>query len=232
MAVGIVVGDLEPGVAVAILPGGDAAPADNARVEVALVEQEPARFLREEGTLEVAGISAGVETVGFLLHGLRVGIFTEDDIGIIREPLASFRKRLVQITHHQVNRSSRGIAYVAFIRVAAHVEMEAGVTVVVKRAERHVAHGLKAEPHGHSLNRKGTEIQYVSFFDHSFQVFSSKFNGLTASSKFKVVQSSKVQSMAKAQKFEDLAIFQSARQLSFIKSLKSSDYRGSKHLEP
>ncbi len=62
--------------------------------------------------------------------------------------------------------------------------------------------------------------------------------------------------MAKAQKFEDLAIFQSARNLckeiyaitkvgefkkdsrfvqqihaSFIKSIKSSDYRGSKHLE-
>lgn len=120
---------MEPGVAIAILPGGDAAPADNARVEVALVEQEPAGC----------------------------------------EPLASFRKRLVQITHHQVNRPSRGITYVAFIRVAAHVEMEAGVTVVVKRAECHVACGLKAEPHGHSLNRKGFEGLKGFFGDHKFE---------------------------------------------------------------
>ena len=97
---------------------------------------------------------------------MRVGIFTEDDIGIIREPLASFRKRLVQITHHKVNRPSRGITHVAFIRVAAHVEMEAGVTVVVKGTERHVAHGREAEPHGHSLDGERAEVFKIEFVYH------------------------------------------------------------------
>lgn len=169
MAVGIVVGGLEPGVAIAILPGGDAAPADNAWVEVALVEQEPAGFLREEGTLEVAGISAGVETVGFLLHGLRVGILAEDDVGVAGQPAASVHKVLFQVLHHEVDGAAVGVADETFVRVAAHVEVEAGVTVVVKRAERHVACGLKAEPHGHSLNRKGFEGLKGFFGDHKFE---------------------------------------------------------------
>ena len=44
MAVGVVVGDLEPVDALAVAPGGEAAPADDAWVEAALVEEETACF--------------------------------------------------------------------------------------------------------------------------------------------------------------------------------------------
>ena len=57
VAVGIVVGCLEPVVAVAILPGGDAAPADDAWVEPSLVKEEPAGGRREVRTLEVTQVA-------------------------------------------------------------------------------------------------------------------------------------------------------------------------------
>ena len=44
VAVGVVVGDLEPVGALAVAPGGEAAPADDAWVEAAGVEEEVAGF--------------------------------------------------------------------------------------------------------------------------------------------------------------------------------------------
>ena len=57
VAVGIVVGRLEPVVAVAILPGGDAAPADDAWVEPSLIKEEPAGGRREIRMLKVTQVA-------------------------------------------------------------------------------------------------------------------------------------------------------------------------------
>ena len=158
IAVGIVVGRLEPVVAVAVLPGGDAAPADDAGIEVALVKEEPAGFPGKVRTLEVAQVARGIEAVGLLLHGLRVGILGEDDVGIVGEPAAGIEEVLVQVVHHQVYRAAVGIAHVALVGVLAHVEVQAGVPVVVEGTEGHVAHGMEPEPSGNSLDGECTEL--------------------------------------------------------------------------
>ena len=61
VAVGVVVGDLEPVGALAVAPGGEAAPADDAWVEAALVEEEVAGFGGEVGVVEEGGVAGGVE---------------------------------------------------------------------------------------------------------------------------------------------------------------------------
>ena len=67
VAVGVVVGDLEPVGALAVAPGGEAAPADDARVEAALVEEETACFGGEVGAVEVLLVAGGVEgELGFM----------------------------------------------------------------------------------------------------------------------------------------------------------------------
>ena len=122
--------------AIAILPGGDAAPADHTGVKMALVEEELAGGRTEVGTLEIALVARSIKPVGFLLHGLRVGILGEDDVGIVCQPLAGVHKRELQVVHHQVNGAAVGIAHIALVGVAAHIEVEAGMPVVVEGAKR------------------------------------------------------------------------------------------------
>ena len=67
MAVTVVVGDLEPVDALAVAPGGEAAPADDAWVEAALVEDEVAGGGGEVGAVEEGGVAGGVEGgLGFM----------------------------------------------------------------------------------------------------------------------------------------------------------------------
>ena len=61
MAVAVVVGDLEPFDAVAVAPGGEAAPADDTRVELSLLKEELSCCGAEVGALEEAFVAAGVE---------------------------------------------------------------------------------------------------------------------------------------------------------------------------
>lgn len=55
------VGDLQPGDAVAVAPGGEAAPADDAWVEVPDVEEKMACFGAEVGVAEVGLVAGGIE---------------------------------------------------------------------------------------------------------------------------------------------------------------------------
>ena len=55
------VGDLEPVGALAVLPGGEAAPADDAGVEAADFEEEVTGFGAQVGVLEEGGVAGGVE---------------------------------------------------------------------------------------------------------------------------------------------------------------------------
>jgi hypothetical protein len=68
VAVGVEVGDLEPVGALAVLPGGEAAPADDAGVETADFEEEVAGFGAEVGVLEEGGVAGNV-WVAELLSG-------------------------------------------------------------------------------------------------------------------------------------------------------------------
>ena len=66
-AVGVVVGYLEPVGALAVAPGGEAAPAGDAWVEAAGVEEETACFGAEVGAVEVLLVAGGVEGgLGFM----------------------------------------------------------------------------------------------------------------------------------------------------------------------
>ena len=55
---------MEPVDALAVAPGGEAAPADDAGVEVALVEEEVASFGGKVRALEVTLVAGGVEGGG------------------------------------------------------------------------------------------------------------------------------------------------------------------------
>ena len=157
--------------AIAILPGGDAAPADHTGVKMALIEEELAGGRTEIRTLEIAGIAAGIEAVGFLLHGLRVGILGEDDVGIICQPAAGFHKAQVKVVHHQVNGAAMGIAHIALVGVLAHIEVQAGMPVVVEGAKRHVTGHGEAKPLSNSLNGECSELFKIKFIYHLVNSF-------------------------------------------------------------
>lgn len=57
----------------------------------------------------------------------------------------------MQVVHHQIDGTAMCIAHVTLVGVLAHVEVEAGVTVVVKRTEGHVAYRTEAKPLSNSL---------------------------------------------------------------------------------
>ena len=168
---GIVIWRLQPVVAIAILPGGDAAPADHTGVKVALIEEELAGGRTEVGTLEIALVAGSVKPVGFLLYGLRVGILGEDDVRVICQPLAGVHKRELQVVHHQVNGAAMGIANVTLVGVLAHIEVQAGMPVVVERAKRRMSVDREAKPLSNSLDGECSELFKIKFIYHMVNSF-------------------------------------------------------------
>ncbi len=83
----------------------------------------------------MALVAGSVKPVIFILHGLRVGILGENDVRVICQPLAGVHKRELQVVHHQVNGAAMGIAHIALVGVLAHIEVQAGVPVVVERKQ-------------------------------------------------------------------------------------------------
>ena len=67
----------------------------------------------------------------------------------------------MEVVHDKVYRAAMGITDVTLVRVLAHVEVEAGVTVVVEGTEGHVAHGTEAKPLSNSLDGECSELQKV-----------------------------------------------------------------------
>ena len=80
---------------------------------------------------------------------------------LLTQPLTGFQKALVQKVHHEVYRASVDITHVTLIRILAHVEVEAGVTVVVEGTEGHVTHGTEAKPLSNSLYGECSELQKI-----------------------------------------------------------------------
>ena len=89
---------------------------------------------------------------------MRVGILAEDDVAVVGQPLASVQEGLVEVVHHQVNRAAVGIAHKTLVGVLGHIEVEAGVTVVVEGTEGHMARGTEAKPLSNSLNGECSEL--------------------------------------------------------------------------
>jgi hypothetical protein len=89
---------------------------------------------------------------------LRVGILGEDDVAVVGQPLAGVLEAKMKVVHHQIYGAAVGIAHVAFVGVLAHVEVEAGMAVVVKRAKGHVTRGPEAKPLSNSLDGECSEL--------------------------------------------------------------------------
>ena len=105
VTIDVEVGYLEPRDAMAVGEGGEAAPADDLFIELALVEEERTGRLVERWMLEVAAVTCGIEGLRF---GWLVGWFPlgEDHVVLVGKPLAGFDERLSEHVHCQVDDSS------------------------------------------------------------------------------------------------------------------------------
>ena len=151
------VGDLEPVGALAVLPGGEAAPADDAGVEAADFEEEVTGFGGETGVLEEGGVAGGVEgslTPGPSPWGEGCGM-----LGVasaVGEVEAGFAEVFVEEVADEVDGVAVGAAGEAAVGVFTEVEGEGGVVVVVEGAEGLVAVDLDAEAGGDFFDGEGS----------------------------------------------------------------------------
>ena len=94
---------------------------------------------------------------------MRVGILAEDDVAVVGQPLAGFDEAEVEVVHHQVDGAAVGIAHKTLVAVLGHIEVEAGVTVVVEGTEGHVARGTEAKPLSNSLYGQSPNFFNIKF---------------------------------------------------------------------
>ena len=135
VAVGVVVGDLEPVDAVAVAPGGEAAPADDAWVEAAGVEEEGFGGGAEVGAVEEGGVAGGVEREplpGPSPWGERCGML--GFAGAVGEVEAGLLEVFVEEVADEVDGVAVGVADEAAVGVLPYVERQTGVVVVVEGA--------------------------------------------------------------------------------------------------
>ena len=118
----------------AVGEGGEAAPADDLFIELALAEEECTGRLVEKGSLEVAAVTCGIEGLrfGWLVGWLPLG---EDHVVLVGKPLAGFDERLSEHVHGQVDDSSMAVAYETLVGVPSNAERQAGVAVRVEWAK-------------------------------------------------------------------------------------------------
>ena len=143
-------------------PRREPAPADDAWVDAPLVVEELACRRVEPRALEVLGVARGVERLGrrWRRCGVPVG---EQDVGVAGEPAAGFGEGEAEGSHGEVDCAEGAVhAHEAAAGVAPGVEGEAGVVVVVERAECLVAAHADPEPLGDSLD--GEVAQTLEFF--------------------------------------------------------------------
>ena len=76
-----------------------------------------------------------------------------NDIVFVGQPPAGIQERLIQIPHHQVDRSARRAAYKAAVGVPAHLERHRGMVVVVEWAQTLVPLYLESKSLRDPLNR-------------------------------------------------------------------------------
>ena len=152
------VGDLEPVGALAVLPGGEAAPADDAGVEVTLFEEEVAGFGAQVGVLEEGGVAGGVEgslTPGPSPWGEGCGML--GFAGAVGEVEAGLLEVFVEEVADEVDGVAVGVADEAAVGVLPYVERQTSVVVVVEGAECFVVAHVEAEARGEVFDGDGAE---------------------------------------------------------------------------
>ena len=159
LAFPIVVGYLQPIDAMLVPPRGESAPADDALVELALLEEKLPCRLAQEWMLEEAGVAGGVESGDLATKlGCRLRTLLNQNIVRIGEPTAGIEEILVQTMHHQVDGATRGTTREAAIRISSYAERQACVMVVVKRAKALVLRNLEPKSLCDPLDREVAEL--------------------------------------------------------------------------
>ncbi len=153
---------MEPVGAGAVAPGGEAAPADDAWVEAALVEEEVAGGGAEVGAVEEGGVAGGVEvslTPGPSPWGEGCGML--GFAGAVGEVEAGLLEVFVEEVADEVDGVDGvavGVADEAAVGVFPYVERQTGVVVVVEGAEGFVVAHVEAEARGEVFDGDGAKL--------------------------------------------------------------------------
>lgn len=154
VALAVVVGRGEPVDALAVGPGGESAPSRHPRVDASLVEEEAPCRPVEPWVLEEPPVSRGIEgALAFSLRLCRRFPLREDDAVGVGKPLARLRKVEPEVSHHEVDGTHALLhAHEASAGVPPGVVDEAGVMIVVERAEALVPRHAQSYSLGDPLN--------------------------------------------------------------------------------
>jgi hypothetical protein len=155
-SVHIVVRCLQPVRAVAVFPRGEAAPADDARVEESVLVEKSSGSLVEPGPLEEALIAGRVERLGG--DGLLSRFpLREDDVVLVGEPAAGVGEVLAEHPHGEVDDAARGPADEAAERVLPDEEGEAWMAVLMEGTQGFMPRNPEAESLRHPLDGERAE---------------------------------------------------------------------------
>ena len=95
------------------------------------------------------------------------GVFVEDDVRIVGQPLAGFEKRQMQVLHYQVDGSAIFATYIAAIAVFTDVEVQRRMTVVVKRTEADVPADAESQSLSDPLDGEVDKLLNLIVSDHT-----------------------------------------------------------------
>ncbi len=162
LALLIIIRYLEPGDALLVAPRGEATPADHSGIEPTFLEEETAGFCVQERVKKETLVVTVVEGLGRLC--LARLVFRQDDVVLVREPLAGLEEGRAKHLLCQIDCPSMRPAGKATEGVAADGKGEAGVVVVVEGAEAFVAADAESESLRDPLNRKVAKLlQFILF---------------------------------------------------------------------
>ena len=178
VALSVVVGRGEPVDALSVGPGGESAPSRHPRVDASLVKEEAPCRPVEPWVLEEPPVSRGIE--GALAIGLRLCRrfpLREDDAVGVGKPLARLREVEPEVSHHEVDGTHALLhAHKASAGVAPGVVDEAGVMIVVERAEALVPRHAQSYSLGDPLNGQVAELLNFIFFHKHFSPYPFRYS--------------------------------------------------------
>lgn len=178
VALAVVVGRGEPIDALSVGPGGESAPSRHPRVDASLVEEEAPCRPVEPWVLEEPPVSRGIEgALAFSLRLWRRFPLREDDAVGVGKPLARLREVEPEVSHHEVDGSHALLhAHKASAGVASGVVDEAGVMIVVERAEALVPRHAQSYSLGDPLNGQVAELLNFIFFHKHFSPYPFRYS--------------------------------------------------------
>ena len=130
LSLNIKIGNLEPGSAVTVCEGVEAAPTDYSRMELALGKEKGAGSGIQVWAVEVALVAGRLE--GLSRVSLKGRYRGSDVFGT--KPPAGFLEVFAEDLHDKVYHTSVGTTYETFVAVSPYMNRQAGVVVIVERA--------------------------------------------------------------------------------------------------